>query len=323
MSHTILVCKKSGETVKPALRASSTSSTTFAKAVRFSENLEQIRHFLQSNCTASINADSSLTNEAQRNTTALLAQSKISPCKYTCWKMTLNNLYEGSRDGQFVRFQSVNLSSDRQSLIGAINVANIAFEKRVSVRFTVDNWQTVSEVTAEYIRPANIEGSYDKFGFTIKLPAQTEAHAMTVTICIRYLVSGQEFWDNNSGKNYFINFIPEMERPVNKQSRPESRLSERYNFADSVHVAATLFVADELARSVAESEQIRMLLGSSPALMHRKRSERDFGSTAYKDMIENLCYFQSSDWPSDISLSRKSANGNSNTVQSSYAIHCF
>jgi Carbohydrate/starch-binding module (family 21) len=75
--------------------------------------------------------------------------------------------------------------------------------------FTVDGWQTISEVAAEYKRPENIEGAYDRFGFTIALPAQAEA--MTVTICVRYQVAGQEFWDSNSGKNYFINIIPERQ----------------------------------------------------------------------------------------------------------------
>jgi hypothetical protein len=50
-------------------------------------------------------------------------------------------------------------------------VANIAFEKRVSARFTVDGWQITSEVAAEYKRPENIEGVYDRFGFTIALLA--------------------------------------------------------------------------------------------------------------------------------------------------------
>jgi hypothetical protein len=102
----------------------------------------------------------------------------------------------------------------------------------------------------------------------------------------------------NSGKPHFINFIPEKPLLTDEVSylrhspggRPESRLSERCSFTASLHMAATLFVADELAKCVSESDQIRLILGSSPTLMNRKQSELDFGSTAYNNVIENLCY---------------------------------
>jgi hypothetical protein len=117
-----------------------------------------------------------------------------------------------------VQLRGCELASDRQSLIGAVTVTNIAFEKRVSARFTIDDWKTVSEVPAEYKRSEHIKGASDRFSFTIALPSRTEADATTVMICVRYQVNGQEFWDNNSGKNYFINLIPERRRPANEVS---------------------------------------------------------------------------------------------------------
>ncbi|KAH8710135.1 putative phosphatase regulatory subunit-domain-containing protein [Phaeosphaeriaceae sp. PMI808] len=317
MSHLKLVRKKSGEAVKSSLRPS-TSFSTSAKAVHFSEDLEQSRHFLQSKCTASISADSSPTDEAQNYTLTLPAPSKISPCQYTRWEATSYNIHRGSRGRDFVQLHDFGLSSDRQSLIGAVAVANIAFEKRVSARFTTDDWQTVSEVTAEFERP---KGTYDRFSFTIALPAEAEAQAMTVIVCLRYQVNGQEFWNNNSGKNYFINLALERPLPSNEVSNhrhpsrghPESRLSERYSFTASV--------ADELARCVSDSK-IRVLLGSSPTWINQGRSELNFGSTAYMDMIENLCYFKPPDRLSDVSqlIHRSSVD---ERFQSSHIIHCF
>jgi hypothetical protein len=331
MSQLKLVRKKSGEAVKSSLRPS-TSSSTSAKAVHFSEDLEQIRHFLQSKCTASISADSSQTDEAQKYTSTLPAPSKISPCQYTRWEVISYNLHRGSRDRDFVQLHEFHLSSDRQSLIGAVAVANIAFEKRVSARFTTDNWQTVSEVTAEFERP---EGTHDRFNFTIALPAEAEAQAMTVIVCLRYQVNGQEFWDNNSGKNYFINLTLERPQPSNEVSNhrhperrhPESRLSERYSFTASLQTAATLVADNKLARCVSDSE-IRVLLGYSPTWIYQGRSELNFGSTAYMDMIESLCYFKPSDRLSDVSqlIHRSSVDAScysDKRFQSSHVVPCF
>lgn len=89
----------------------------------------------------------------------LPAQLKSSPCLHTRWEAASNNLHRGSRDRGFVQLHDFDLSSDRQSLVRAVAVANIAFEKRVSARFTTDDWQTVSDVTAEYIRPEGVIGS--------------------------------------------------------------------------------------------------------------------------------------------------------------------
>ena len=330
MSHLKLVHKKSGEAVKSSLRPS-TSSSTSTKAVHFSENLEQIRHFLQSKCTASISVDSSPTDEAQQYTSTLPDPSKISPCQYTRWEATSHNLHRGSRDRDLVQLHDFDLSSDRQSLIGAVAVANIAFEKRVSARFTTDDWQTVSEVTAEFERP---EGTYDRFSFTIALPAEAEAQALTLIACLRYQVNGQEFWDNNSGKNYFINLTLERPLPSNEVSNhrnpssdhPESRLSERYSFTASLHTAATL-VADELARCVSDSE-IRVLLGSSATCINQRRSKLSFGSTAYMDLIENLCFFKPSDRMSDVSqlIHRSSVDAScysDKRFRSSHVVPCF
>jgi hypothetical protein len=58
-------------------------------------------------------------------------------------------------------------------------------------------------------------------------------------------------------------------------------------------MSATLVSANELARCFSISEKFRALFGSSPALTNQKPSELDFGSPAYMDMIENLCYFSS------------------------------
>ena len=142
-----LTRKKSGEVVKPALRYSSQSSsapTTPAKKVHFNEDLEQVRHFFQVNRTISISADSSPIDrnvDDQEDTSMRPFPSNGSSSQSTQWEATVTNLSRTSNgDRQFVQFDSIYLSTDNQNLIGAVNVANIAFEKQVAARFTLDGW---------------------------------------------------------------------------------------------------------------------------------------------------------------------------------------
>jgi hypothetical protein len=147
------ILKKSGEVVKSALRESpqisGTPTTPTKKAVHFSENLEQVRHFLQ---------DEILQGGPMQ------------------WEATVTN-YSTSIDGdrQFVQFKTIHLSKDSRNLIGAVNVVNIASKKQITARFTIDGWETVSEATAEY-HPAKepVTTCNDQFQFTIPLPTQID-----------------------------------------------------------------------------------------------------------------------------------------------------
>jgi hypothetical protein len=129
-----------------------------------------------------------------------------------------------------VHLESVSLPPARPPVLrGTVLVRNIVFEKHVGVRFTLDNWTTVSEVLATYTGPvASLEtlagtnqsktvgdliGStgargWDRFNFAIKLE-DYEAYLWqrTLYIVTRYTAPGVgEFWDNNSGENYRITF---------------------------------------------------------------------------------------------------------------------
>jgi hypothetical protein len=160
---------------------------------------------------------------------------------------------------------------------------------------------------------------------------------MTVIICVRYQVNGQEYWDNNSGKNYFIHLSPEKRQEAYEVAAynspggyPESRLSERYS------MTTTLVAADELARCDSSSKKFTALFGSSPTLTDQEPPGLDFGSSAYMDMIETLCYFKPSGRLSDnsqlthcsyVALDENAAYCSKacsdQMFQSSPTIHCF
>ncbi|KAG8219287.1 carbohydrate-binding module family 21 protein [Butyriboletus roseoflavus] len=159
---------------------------------------------------------------------------------------------------QNLLIDSLNLSPSSQDpvakplLTGSILVRNLAFEKHVAVRFTLDDWQTVSEVGAHYVGslsllPSHIllsipvstsgdpsphtERGWDRFTFTIRLedyaPSLT---TRTLWLAAHYRIDstypepgsakygpGGEWWDNNGGRNYRIRFRPVLASP---QTRP-------------------------------------------------------------------------------------------------------
>ncbi len=225
-----MVRKKSGELVRPALRlpscrrpSSMPGTPTFSKAVHFDSHLEHVRHFLQVDRPLAVSAGSSPAENHDSDTEyPFPGDERHSPP--TEWEIIVANfpLETPARKIQPVRLEQVWLSNDQKSLSGSIGVANLAFHKNVVCRFTLDYWKTTSEVAAEYvaeIRPKETLQSHDRFRFTIKLSDLANLETKTLYFCIRYNVNGQEFWDNNGGINFQVDFKKRI-LPDNSRNGP-------------------------------------------------------------------------------------------------------
>lgn len=220
-----MVRKKSGELVRPALRPASRrrpssmpGTPTFSKAVHFDSHLEHVRHFLQVDRPLAVSAGSSpIDNYDSDNEYPFGAESSkpVGRSPPFEWEIIMNNfpVETPARKAQPVRLERVWLSNDHKFLIGSIVVANLAFSKSVVCRFTLDYWKTTSEVNAEYmceITPRVSEQSYDRFNFSIKLSDLANLETKTLYFAIKYCVNGQEFWDNNNGINFQVDFRKKM-----------------------------------------------------------------------------------------------------------------
>lgn len=216
----IMVRKKSGELVRPALRpsyskrrpSSMPGTPTFSKAVHFDPSLEHVRHFLQVDRPIAVSAGSSPMDATLDDEVAFPfpnnARSISPPFE---WEIRLTNFppETGKRMLRPVKVERVYLSSDNKNLMGAIVVQNLAFHKLVVARFTLDYWKTTSEVVADYctdFRRQHANDGYDRFVFSIKLDDQAHLENKTMFFCVRYNVNGQEFWDNNTACNYQVDF---------------------------------------------------------------------------------------------------------------------
>ena len=215
-----MVRKKSGELVRPALRPSSRrrpssmpGTPVFSKAVHFDSHLEHVRHFLQVDRPLAVSAGSSPVEAYESDTEYPFdkedrAGARSPPYE---WEIQTSNFPHDTHHRMYlpVRMERVWLSTDQKALMGSVAVANIAFQKNVICRFTLDYWKTTSEVTAEYsheIRPKETATGNDRFTFNIKLSDTTNLESKTLFFCIRYTVGGQEFWDNNNLANFQVDF---------------------------------------------------------------------------------------------------------------------
>ena len=124
------------------------------------------------------------------------------------------------------------------ALHGTVLVQNLSFEKKVEVRFTLDDWVTISRVAGEYVEtlpcfprdsfglgsPAyltqafdasldeivgaadqDLRVEWDRFEFTVQLdPFVLSLETRTLWLAVHCEMDGGNFWDNNRGDNYKI-----------------------------------------------------------------------------------------------------------------------
>lgn len=212
-----MVRKKSGELVRPALRghrrpSSVPGTPVFSKAVHFDSHLEHVRHFLQVDRPLAVSAGSSpVDNYESDSEYPFPGRGRSGKGPPFEWELATPNFPHDSlvRSSMPARLERVWLSNDQKALLGSVAVVNLAFHKLVVCRFTFDYWKTVSEVNAEYgheIRPRESPFGHDRFTFNIKLSDLADLESKTLFFCVRYLVNGQEHWDNNDATNFQVGF---------------------------------------------------------------------------------------------------------------------
>lgn len=82
-------------------------------------------------------------------------------------------------------------------------VRNIAFLKEVGIRYTTDNWATRQDkyLVHDHAIPGT---NFEVWTGSITIPTDKKS---AFKFCGFYKVDGKEYWDNNFGANYDINYI--------------------------------------------------------------------------------------------------------------------
>ncbi len=217
--------KKSGEPLKSSLKSrravvrgdlsvvtgtsmsstkSEPSTPMASKSVHFDKRLEHVKLFLAEQKPLAISREGSPTDTS--GTESDFPSAIYGSKDDKTLTMQVTNMPAKPRAEADLAFEEAKLSEDGTSLNGRVRVRNLAFEKWVAVRFTVDSWQTTSEVTAKY-HDSVPGGVFDRFSFTIRLNDMlARIEEKTLYFAIRYNVAGREIWDNNDSQNYKVAF---------------------------------------------------------------------------------------------------------------------
>ncbi|KAE8619342.1 hypothetical protein XENTR_v10009725 [Xenopus tropicalis] len=86
------------------------------------------------------------------------------------------------------------------AVAGTVRVRNVGYEKRVTLRVSYDGWCNHYDLPCTYLFDTRRGGDTDSFSFRMPLPVGTER----AEFCICYWCAGEEYWDNNDGKNYSL-----------------------------------------------------------------------------------------------------------------------
>lgn len=282
---------KSGQLIKPSLKhaklpslsiptgtgggvvQSEPTTPTLSKAVHFDVKLEHVKLFLSKQKPVAVSRDRDPATDTSGTESDFPSFVRGPPDNSTEKQIELQirNMPSIPPKDADVIMQGFTLSQSDKSITGRVRVRNIAYEKWVAARFTLDLWQTTSEVTAHYVESVD-DGMFDIFIFTIRLHDMwSRIEEKTMFIALRYTTAGRQFWDNNNGANYMLKFVgklvtrkapatagfliggsgPEVrsarvDRDPSQASRsprssvaltPETPLSARYNLGSALNVA--------------------------------------------------------------------------------------
>ncbi|KAJ2726811.1 hypothetical protein GGI07_000322 [Coemansia sp. Benny D115] len=232
-----------GQIIKPCIKAASSSRTQSAKPqiprfVHFGASLEHIRWFYKTEAPECASANPAGLDIPSAHTTAgfqgISAIDLATPNAAAAAAATLVAINKPAPSFSAYEPSPVVLETvvyNDGALSGSIKVHNIAFEKSVVVRLTKDNWKSVQDIPATFLRSifasSGSNGAsrpgVDRFRFVLPLGdlcSSSPFQPTNISMCVRYQVAGQDHWDNNGGANYSFKFVPAQPTKPTTASSP-------------------------------------------------------------------------------------------------------
>jgi hypothetical protein len=82
----------------------------------------------------------------------------------------------------------------------SLRVLNVAYQKSVFIRSTANGWASHTDTHATF--GSCVSATTERFFATLSVPSYSAGTKLEFAVC--YKAGTQEFWDNNSGRNYII-----------------------------------------------------------------------------------------------------------------------
>ncbi|EJP61515.1 protein phosphatase regulator [Beauveria bassiana ARSEF 2860] len=169
----------------------------------------------------------------------------------------------------FVQLCGLRLSSDNKLICGSLAVAATTGTQSAACRFTFDGWETVSEVCAMPTRQAEQGMGYDWFHFEVNISGLAHLKRRSCILCVRCIIDGQEYWDNNAGSNFRVHFIRQHHHRRQKQGQQQHHQTRQQNIVDTARWLCPLTTAKS----------------SAPATDYF-----DISCASYEDIIDKYCF---------------------------------
>jgi hypothetical protein len=316
--------KKSGEFVKPSLKKGSKSepaTPTCPKFVHFDTDLEQVRWFLEAEKPRAVSCEASDEESDEEFSESSDEEDELI--------ITLPNFPRITtlHSSKSVFVERIFLSDNKRQLRGRIQVQNIAFHKTVTVRYTFDFWQSVSEISASYIEVGQDRKNknLDTFVFSIDLidNSRNSINGQTMYFAVQYTVGDRVYWDNNNGSNYQVNFkrLTQQPPPQKSKRKPKSKTYSKWSYSGrkSVNDERKRVDSDELGRSPPS-------LAVSPKSLHVSSQQKKQTNRYDINLSLSAAMTKTTPQPGDNSSSddddsSSSSNSSSRSVASSLRQH--
>lgn len=219
-------------------------------------------------------------NNFNLNSTGSTKYPRAKAIRNIDWQLKLLNFPPLSYDTRIKRevpvfLERLFISVDKKYLLGHIAVKNVAFEKYLTVRYSLDNWMTIIEIPSLYApdRPDILKkNNYDRFIFQVPLENLFDSFRLSTSssessdssdnndsnseksqekvyqLCIKYVANNVDFWDNNGFKNYVIKLIKTIKTPGSVAS------AIKFNPKIQDHAKKPKYSSSYLKRIVSDSQ---------------------------------------------------------------------
>ena len=119
------------------------------------------------------------------------------------YKKNIISQYPWQYKSKTIEMKSISLEPTLNEVIIFLSVQNLAFEKLLEVKYSFDNWNSISFTEGIFCKQIN--NNFDEFKCIIKMPSSNEKNFKTnLDFCCKYEVKGLTYYDNNDYNNFRI-----------------------------------------------------------------------------------------------------------------------